>query len=81
MSFFMKVALWIPNDPLHYGFFFLPGRNGGINGEKDSLFKIVHVTVGGKNDMELRDAEQMYAGNYVDGKCLLPLFFLPPLLQ
>lgn len=25
--------------------------------------------------MELVDAEQMHAGNYVDGKCLLPLFF------
>lgn len=35
----------------------------------------MHVTVGGKNDMELMDVEQMYAGNYVDGKCLLPLFF------
>lgn len=25
--------------------------------------------------MKVMEAEQMYAGNYVDGKCLLPFFF------
>lgn len=26
--------------------------------------------------MKVREAERMYAGNYVDGKCLLPFFSL-----